>query len=169
MAGTGEGQLKEAMSQILLQENARKNFLQANAGEVNQVIFFDDTILGIEAAADDSDEALAELNQKVADFQIAGGTDIYRAAAEALEIASGYNLEKLYAGYHLMTDGRSNYNYSNFEEVWSQYGEEIPIFSITFGDADPSQLEELAQISGGRVFDGTQDLTAAFRSVKGYN
>ena len=63
MAGTGEGQLKEAMSQILLQENARKNFLQANAGEVNQVIFFDDTILGIEAAADDSDEALAELNQ----------------------------------------------------------------------------------------------------------
>lgn len=169
MAGTGEGQLKEAMSQILLQENARKNFLQANAGEVNQVIFFDDTILGIEAAADDSDEALAELNQKVADFQIAGGTDIYRAAAEALEIASGYNLENYTPAIILMTDGRSNYNYSNFEEVWSQYGEEIPIFSITFGDADPSQLEELAQISGGRVFDGTQDLTAAFRSVKGYN
>lgn len=169
MAGTGEGQLKEAMSQILLQENARKNFLQANAGEVNQVFFFDDTILGIEAAADDSDEALAELNQKVADFQIAGGTDIYRAAAEALEIASGYNLENYTPAIILMTDGRSNYNYSNFEEVWSQYGEEIPIFSITFGDADPSQLEELAQISGGRVFDGTQDLTAAFRSVKGYN
>ena len=169
MAGTGEGQLKEAMSQILLQENARKNFLQANAGEVNQVIFFDDTILGIEAAADDSDEALAELNQKVADFQIAGGTDVYRAAAEALEIASGYNLENYTPAIILMTDGRSNYNYSNFEEVWSQYGEEIPIFSITFGDADPSQLEELAQISGGRVFDGTQDLTAAFRSVKGYN
>ena len=169
MAGTGEGQLKEAMSQILLQENARKNFLQANAGEVNQVIFFDDTILGIEAAADDSDEALAELNQKVADFQIAGGPDIYRAAAEALEIASGYNLENYTPAIILMTDGRSNYNYSNFEEVWSQYGEEIPIFSITFGDADPSQLEELAQISGGRVFDGTQDLTAAFRSVKGYN
>ena len=169
MAGTGEGQLKEAMSQILLQENARKNFLQANAGEVNQVIFFDDTILGIEAAADDSDEALAELNQKVADFQIAGGTDVYRAAAEALEIASGYNLENYTPAIILMTDGRSNYNCSNFEEVWSQYGEEIPIFSITFGDADPSQLEELAQISGGRVFDGTQDLTAAFRSVKGYN
>ena len=35
MSGTGEEQLKEAMAQILLQENARKNFLQANAGEVN--------------------------------------------------------------------------------------------------------------------------------------
>ena len=169
MSGTGEEQLKEAMAQILLQENARKNFLQANAGEVNEVVFFDDTILDVQAAADDSDEALAELNRKVADFQIAGGTDIYRAAAEALEIASGYDLKNYTPAIILMTDGRSNYNYSNFEEVWNRYEEDIPIFSITFGDADPGQLEELAKISGGRVFDGTKDLTAAFRSVKGYN
>ena len=169
MSGTGEEQLKEAMAQILLQENARKNFLQANAGEVNEVVFFDDTILDVQAAADDSDEALAELNQKVVDFQIAGGTDIYRAAAEALEIASGYDLKNYTPAIILMTDGRSNYNYSNFEEVWNRYEEDIPIFSITFGDADPGQLEELAKISGGRVFDGTKDLTAAFRSVKGYN
>lgn len=169
MSGTGEEQLKEAMAQILLQENARKNFLQANEGEVNEVVFFDETILDVQAAADDSDEALAELNQKVADFQIAGGTDIYRAAAEALEIASGYDLTNYTPAIILMTDGRSNYNYSNFEEVWNRYEEDIPIFSITFGDADPGQLEELAKISGGRVFDGTKDLTAAFRSVKGYN
>ena len=169
MSGTGEEQLKEAMAQILLQENARKNFLQANAGEVNEVVFFDDMILDVQAAADDSDEALAELNQKVADFQIAGGTDIYRAAAEALEIASGYDLTNYTPAIILMTDGRSNYNYSNFEEVWNRYEEDIPIFSITFGDADPSQLEELAKISGGRVFDGTKDLIGAFRSVKGYN
>ena len=169
MSGTGEEQLKEAMSQILLQENARKNFLQANAGEVNEVVFFDDTILDVQAAADDSDEALAELNQKVADFQIAGGTDIYRAAAEALEIASGYDLTNYTPAIILMTDGQSNYNYGIFEEAWNKSGEDIPIFSITFGNADPSQLEELAKISGGRVFDGTKDLTAAFRSVKGYN
>ena len=169
MSGTGEEQLKEAMSQILLQENARQNFLQANAGEVNEVVFFDDTILDVQAAADDSDEALAELNQKVADFQIAGGTDIYRAAAEALEIASGYDLTNYTPAIILMTDGQSNYNYGIFEEAWNKSGEDIPIFSITFGNADPSQLEELAKISGGRVFDGTKDLTAAFRSVKGYN
>lgn len=169
MSGTGEEQLKEAMAQILLQENARKNFLQANAGEVNEVVFFDDTILGVEAAMGDSDEALAELNQKVADFQIAGGTDIYTAVAEALEIASGYDLEKYTPAIILMTDGQSDYNYGIFEEAWNKSEEDIPIFSITFGNADPSQLEELAKISGGRVFDGTQDLTAAFRSVKGYN
>ena len=36
-------------------------------------------------------------------------------------------------------------------------------------NSDDSQLEELAEATGGRVFDGTQDLTEAFRSVKGYN
>ena len=46
---------------------------------------------------------------------------------------------------------------------------DIPVFSITFGDADPSQLEDLAALTDARVFDGTKDLTEAFRSVKGYN
>ena len=169
MEGTGETQLKDAMSQILLQENASKNFLQANAGEVNEVIFFDNTILDIERAADDSDEALAQLYQKVADFQIAGGTDIYNAAAQALAEASSYDLEKYTPAIILMTDGVSDYNYQTFQEAWDILGIDVPVFSITFGTADPTQLDELAEATGGRVFDGTQDLTEAFRSVKGYN
>lgn len=169
MEGTGEAQLKDAMSQILLQENASRNFLQANAGEVNEVIFFDNTILDIERAADDSDEALAQLYQKVADFQIAGGTDIYNAAAQALAEASSYDLEKYTPAIILMTDGVSDYNYQTFQEAWDILGIDVPVFSITFGTADPTQLEELAEATGGRVFDGTQDLTEAFRSVKGYN
>ena len=169
MEGTGETQLKDAMSQILLQENASRTFLQANAGEVNEVIFFDNTILDIERAADDSDEALAQLYQKVADFQIAGGTDIYNAAAQALAEASSYDLEKYTPAIILMTDGVSDYNYQTFQEAWDTLGIDVPVFSITFGAADPTQLEELAEATGGRVFDGTQDLTEAFRSVKGYN
>ena len=169
MEGTGEAQLKDAMSQILLQENASRNFLQANAGEVNEVIFFDNTILDIERAADDSDEALAQLYQKVADFRIAGGTDIYNAVAHALHEAASYDLEKYTPAIILMTDGVSDYNYQTFQEAWDTLGIDVPVFSITFGTADPTQLEELAEATGGRVFDGTQDLTEAFRSVKGYN
>ena len=169
MEGTGETQLKDAMSQILLQENAGKNFLQANAGEVNEVLFFDNTILDTERAADDSDEALAQLYQKVADFRIAGGTDIYNAVAHALHEAASYDLEKYTPAIILMTDGVSDYNYQTFQEAWDTLGIDVPVFSITFGTADPTQLEELAEATGGRVFDGTQDLTEAFRSVKGYN
>ena len=38
-----------------------------------------------------------------------------------------------------------------------------------FGDADETQLEELARLTNARVFDGRENLTEAFRSVKGYN
>ena len=44
-----------------------------------------------------------------------------------------------------------------------------PFFSIMFGDADETQLEELARYTNARVFDGRENLTEAFRSVKGYN
>ena len=137
MEGTGETQLKDAMSQILLQENAGKNFLQANAGEVNEVLFFDNTILDTERAADDSDEALAQLYQKVADFRIAGGTDIYNAVAHALHEAASYDLEKYTPAIILMTDGVSDYNYQTFQEAWDTLGIDVPVFSITFGTADP--------------------------------
>ena len=45
----------------------------------------------------------------------------------------------------------------------------MPVFSIMFGDADETQLEELAEYTNARVFDGRENLTEAFRSVKGYN
>ena len=38
-----------------------------------------------------------------------------------------------------------------------------------FGSAEPGQLEALAELTNARVFDGREDLVAAFRSVKGYN
>ena len=45
----------------------------------------------------------------------------------------------------------------------------MPVFSIMFGDADESQLEDLAELTNARVFDGRENLVGAFRSVKGYN
>ena len=91
------------------------------------------------------------------------------AAAQALAEASSYDLEKYTPAIILMTDGVSDYNYRTFQNAWDTLGIDVPVFSITFGAADPTQLEELAEATGGRVFDGTQDLTEAFRSVKGYN
>ena len=46
MRGDGNEQLEEAMKQLLIQENARVNFLQASEQEVNILIPFDDTVLG---------------------------------------------------------------------------------------------------------------------------
>jgi Ca-activated chloride channel family protein len=56
-----------------------------------------------------------------------------------------------------------------FEAAWRADGQRVPVFGVTFGDADRSQLDALARLTGGRVFDGTRSLTDAFRAVRGYN
>ena len=147
MSGDGISQLKDAMSQILIQENARQNLLQANDGEVDIAILFDDRITDVLYAEDDSDEALQALYDQIADHEPGGGTDIYGPAAEAYAIASQYDLSEYTPAVILMTDGQSMYNQYEFEDAVSEYGADIPVFSITFGDADPSQLEELAEMT----------------------
>ena len=69
----------------------------------------------------------------------------------------------------LMTDGVSDGDFSEFQRYYEESGLDVPIFSIMFGSADPTQLEDLAELSNARVFDGREDLLGAFRSVKGYN
>lgn len=169
MSGSGQEQLTNAMEQILVQKYAKENLLQANDGEVNIAVLFDNTILEVYKAADDSDEALQKLYDQVADYETKNGTDIYNAAAKALEIASTYDLAAYTPAIILMTDGMSEENQKIFTDAYKEYGLDIPVFSITFGDADPTQLDWLAKQTKARVFDGTKDLSEAFRSVKGYN
>ena len=57
-----------------------------------------------------------------------------------------------------------------FFEDYQALGRDIPIFPIMFGEADDEQLEPLADLSNGKMFDGRNgDLAATFRTVKGYN
>jgi Ca-activated chloride channel family protein len=68
----------------------------------------------------------------------------------------------------IMTDGRSD-SHQGFNDAWRREGHDVPIFGVTFGDADKSQLDDLAELTRARVFDGSANLTEAFRSVRGYN
>ena len=57
-----------------------------------------------------------------------------------------------------------------FVKDYEASGLSVPVFSIMFGDADPSQLDELSELTNGKTFDGrTGDLASVFRTVKGYN
>ena len=46
---------------------------------------------------------------------------------------------------------------------------DIPIYSITFGDANEEQLDKIAELTNAKVFDGKTDLLKAFKQVRGYN
>ena len=80
-----------------------------------------------------------------------------------------YDLEEYTPAIILQKDGVSSGDAEDFLREYESLGLDVPVFSIMFGDADPTQLEALAQATNARVFDGREDLVGAFRSVKGYN
>ena len=168
MAGEGNRQLVAAMEQLLIQENARKNFLQASNDEINVLIMFDDQVLA-EYTAKGSGEELEALYTEVKEQETGSGTDMYVAASEALHVLDSYDLSAYTPAIILLTDGRSGGSFDVFMEQYEELGEDVPIFSIMFGDADSEQAEELARATNARVFDGRENLTEAFRKVKGYN
>ena len=172
MIGKGNDQLVQAMAQVLLQENAEKNFLQAGERDVNLVITFDNGIIHTYETKDASPQSLEDLYKAVEEERPGGGTDIYLPAMAALrEMRENYDLTQYTPAVILMTDGKSNGDtvFGDFQEFYLQEQMDVPVFSIMFGQAQESQLEELAALTNARVFDGRSDLIGAFRSVKGYN
>lgn len=100
-----------------------------------------------------------------------GGTNMYDCGIAALEILrSTPNLKAFLPAIIMMTDGQSETIERDKFVAELQRGDlQVPVFGVTFGDADKAQLEDLAKISGGRVFDGTKNLAEAFRATRGYN
>ena len=156
MSGKGNEQLVAAMEQLLIQENAEKNFLQASKDEVNVLIFFDDQVLA-EYTAVGSGTELEALYDKVESQDTGSGTDMYVAAEEALQVLSHYDLSQYTPGGD-PDDGRyvRRLLWTRFMEQYQELGEDVPVFSIMFGDADSEQLEELAAATNARVFDGRE-------------
>lgn len=168
MTGDGSKQLVSAMEQILIQSKAKENLLQASSDEINIVIPFDDRPLDCWSAKGNGSEIEA-LYDKVKDEDIGGGTDIYAAAQYAFEQLKNYDLNQYNTAVILMTDGMSMDYWDTFKSYYEQYGSGVPVFSIMFGDADSTQLDQIAELTNARVFDGRSDLVSAFRAVKGYN
>ena len=71
-----------------------------------------------------------------------------------------------------MTDGKSNMGeFSELEKYYEKksFAKNIPIYSIMFGDADEDELQNIADLTNAKVFDGKSDLLKAFKEVRGYN
>jgi Ca-activated chloride channel family protein len=69
-----------------------------------------------------------------------------------------------------MTDGKINSgSYDKFRSNYNKNGNNIPIYSIMFGDADKDELTTIADLSNAKVFDGRTNLLRAFKEVRGYN
>lgn len=168
MRGSGRSDLVAAMRQILIQSEASKNYLQASENEVNIVIPFNHQVIDTYTAKGNGQE-LEDIYTDIESIAADGGTDMYTAMEKGLGMLPEYDLSQYSVAVIVMTDGMSDGSYSQFKTAYEESGLDIPIFSIMFGDAERDQLDDLATLSNGRVFDGRENLTDAFRQVRGYN
>ena len=170
MQGVGERQLLDAMRFLLTPARTREMLVQWSKQDQIVVLPFSDHVLWTASASGEESEQAALLARTL-ELRAGGGTDFYSCAAKAL-VAMKPQLD---AGAHLaaiviMTDGKSQGSMSTFELPWQADARRVPVFGVTFGDgADRTQLDALAKLTGGRVFDGTKNLSDAFRTLRGYN
>lgn len=169
MTGNGEQQLQQAMQFLFTPSEADKVLVQWTPSDRIVVIPFDGRVrqvLASSGAPADQNTLLTNVSGQHAN----GGTDMYGCASKAIEaISKTADLSNYLPAIVIMTDGRSDGDRSGFIRAWQTSQSHVPVFGITFGDADKTQLDTLASDTSGRVFDGAADLAGAFRAVRGYN
>ena len=168
MSGEGEQQLVSAMKYILTEEEASKNMLQFSSKDKISVITFNQEIKNkwnIENGVQTQ-----ELIENIENEEPTGMTNIYLATSEALNILKTENMDKYNLSIILMTDGVSNKgNFYDVKKLYTNMGRDIPVYSIMFGSASASQLDDIAKLSNAKVFDGRTNLLEAFKKVRSYN
>lgn len=169
MYGDGKDGVVKGLNAALDPAKAKTAYIEPADDDVNILIPFESEAHSpIKATGQNTGKLLHDAEATEA----SGGTDIYLGLDEALkQLPSESEASKYTTAIVLMTDGRSETGHqSSFESDYKNDGRDLPIFSIMFGDADPSQLKSLASLSNAKVFDGRSgDLAAVFRQVKGFN
>lgn len=169
MQGPGEDALKDAMRFVLAHDRAARVLVQNGPSDRIVVIPFDGAPRGVTRASGAASDATT-LIEAVNVNRAGGGTDIYACAEAGLrEIRATPDAGRYLPAIVLMTDGRSANYAGRFLDAWRAAGADVPVFGVTFGDADKTQLDAIAEATRARVFDGRTSLTEAFRAVRGYN
>lgn len=166
MYGDGETQLKSAMEYILTYEKASKDKLQFSEFDKITVIPFSSRVLNVwSATGQNTNNIVRNINLQNA----YGSTALYDAVIRGLNVLEDES-DEYTKTIIAMTDGEANVgSFQALERTYKSENYNIPVYSITFGDASEYQLEEIAELTNAKVFDGKTNLLRAFKEVRGYN
>ena len=167
MAGDRIEQLRDSMDYILT-ERAQEDLLQFSDDDIVEVIPFSyDAETSWKATNSIEMKALLE---RIKNKNPGGGTALFPASVKALELLKDEDRNKYNVSVISMTDGAGNVgSFEDLESYYKKIGKDIPIYSIKFGTAEEYQLKQMAELTNGKVFDGTTSLIDAFTEVRGYN
>jgi Ca-activated chloride channel family protein len=148
-----------------------------NRERISLISFSSDvtTPVDLEMHSANDTATLARVRQYADALNADGSTAIFCAVEAALADAAAAraNEGSRYYSIVLMTDGENNKcdDERAFERKYAALpaNARIRVFPILFGEGSPSELQRLADITGGRLFDGTKTpLDVVFKEIRGY-
>lgn len=167
MYGDGIRELTEAMKYILNYEEASKDKLQFSKKDKISIVPFNSFVNIVWNT--DSGYETDDLIFKIESSSTGGGTALYDAIIKGLEILESES-DDYTKTIIAMTDGQANVgSYNSLSRYYTKINSNVPIYSITFGEASEEQLEKIASLSNAKVFDGKTNLLKAFKEVRSYN
>ncbi|GAB2804846.1 vWA domain-containing protein [Lentzea nigeriaca] len=132
--------------------------------------------LKYEVPADSPRPVLDQIRGTATALDAAGGTAIYSSLRDGYDVLrEQINADPdRFTSIVLMTDGENTGNegiddFEQFHRNLQQNLKDIPIFPVLFGESATAEMDRLAKISGGKVFDArSRSLSAAFKEIRGY-
>ncbi|MDX8142567.1 VWA domain-containing protein [Lentzea sp. BCCO 10_0061] len=129
-----------------------------------------------EVPQDDPRPILDQIRNTATSLDAAGGTAIYSS------LRGGYDVLRQqidadpdrFTSIVLMTDGENTgsedvTDFQLFHRGLPQNLKGIPIFPVLFGESATAEMEQVAKMSGGKVFDArNRSLSSAFKEIRGY-
>jgi len=180
MRGDRLAQMKTALLGLTgVDSTLSGRFARLREREKISLLAFDDSVRPAQnftLQAKQREQAEQAIRDYVNALQAGGDTAVFSAAQSAYQAALARR--KLDAGRFysvvLLTDGESNQGLSGSDfATW--YGalpeadKGLRIYAIQFGEARAEQLEALASLTGGRVFNATRTpLAQVFKEIRGY-
>lgn len=119
---------------------------------------------------------LKHIAERVNGLQAGGGTAIYDSLMQAYReaLVRRHADGARFYSVVLMTDGENN-NGATVDDFVNWYGQlpesdkGIKVFAVIFGEADPRELQRVAELTGGRSFDSRKSsLQSIFKEIRGY-
>ncbi|MFD3836128.1 substrate-binding domain-containing protein [Streptomyces sp. NPDC058642] len=165
MEGDRLAQLKKALTNVSGRFRGREEVTLMPFGsqvkEVRGHVMGPDPRSGVEDVRSDIGTLTAE-----------GDTAIYTSLEKAYgELRTDRDM---FTSIVLMTDGENTTGstaaqFEGFHALLDPAQREIPVFPILFGDSDRGELEHIAELTGGRLFDARKgSLDGAFEEIRGY-
>ncbi len=181
MSGQRLNDLKQAVINLTgLDQSVTGRFARFRAREKVTIITFSNVVRGTNHfEIDDKGEASADMTrirQTINNLKADGGTAVYTALKHAYFLAAEARANEPDRFYSvvLMSDGMSN-NGITLQEFIAEYrrlgdiAEGIRTFPILFGESEDSLMRQLAEATGGRLFNARDhSLAAVFKKIRGY-